>query len=94
MLMNNLDPAVAERPKNGLTRVWVAIADVDALVQKGSAIDRRAAQNTTSVYTAAKIYPMLPERLSTDLTSFGQDQDRLAVVAELVVSDEGAVRSA
>jgi exoribonuclease-2 len=86
--------SVAERPTNGLTRIWVAIADVDALVHKGSAIDRRAAQNTTSVYTAAKIYPMLPERLSTDLTSLGQDQDRLAVVAELVVSDEGAVSGA
>ena len=86
--------SVAERPKNGLTRVWVAIADVDALVHKGSAIDRRAAQNTTSVYTAAKLYPMLPERLSTDLTSLGQEEDRLAVVAELVVSDEGAVEGA
>jgi exoribonuclease-2 len=86
--------SVAERPKNGTTRIWVAIADVDALVHKDSAIDRRAAQNTTSVYTAAKIYPMLPERLSTDLTSLGQDEDRLAVVAELVVSDEGAVEGA
>jgi exoribonuclease-2 len=86
--------SVAERPKDGLTRIRVAIADVDALVHKGSAIDRRAEQNTTSVYTAAKIYPMLPERLSTDLTSLGQDEDRLAVVAELVVSDEGAVAGA
>jgi len=86
--------SVAERPKNGLTRIWVAIADVDALVPKGSAIDRRAAQNTTSVYTPAKIYPMLPERLSTDLTSLGQDEDRLAVVAGLVVSDEGALEDA
>ena len=86
--------SVAELPKNGLTRIWVAIADVDALVPKGGAIDRRAAQNTTSVYTAAKIYPMLPEQLSTDLTSLGQDEDRLAVVAELVVSDAGELEGA
>ena len=86
--------SVAERPQDGLTRIWVAIADVDALVPKGCAIDRRAAQNTTSVYTPAKIYPMLPERLSTDLTSLGPGEDRLAVVSELVVSDAGAVESA
>lgn len=86
--------SVAERPKDGRTRIWVAIADVDALVPKGGAIDRRAAKNTTSVYTATKIYPMLPERLSTDLTSLGQDEDRLAVVAELVVSDAGELDGA
>ena len=85
---------MAERPTNGSTRIWVAIADVDALVQKGSAIDRHAAQNTTSVYTAAKLYPMLPERLSTDLTSLVQDEDRLAVVVELVVADDGALDGA
>src|SRR5512134_1331381 len=81
--------SVAERLPNGSTRVRVAIADVDALVRKGSAIDRHAGQNTTSVYTAAKIYPMLPERLSSDLTSLVQDEDRLAVVIELVVAADG-----
>jgi exoribonuclease-2 len=86
--------SVAEAPANGMTRIWVAIADVDALVPRGTAIDRRAEQNTTSIYTAAKLYPMLPERLSTDLTSLRQDEDRLAVVAELVVSDAGRVERA
>ena len=69
----------------------VAIADVDALVKKDGAIDRHAARNTTSVYTAAKLYPMLPERLSNDWTSLVPDQDRLAVVVELCVGADGAL---
>ena len=74
-------------------RVLVAISDVDALVPAASAIDAHAAFNTTSVYTAAGIFPMLPERLSTDLTSLGQDEDRLAVVVDMTVADDGAVRT-
>lgn len=54
---------------NGAVRQWVAIADVDALVESGTPIDQHASTNTTSVYTSARIFPMLPERLSTDLTS-------------------------
>ena len=81
--------SVGELRGDGATLVRIAIADVDAIVTLGSAIDRHAAVNTTSVYTAARIYPMLPERLSTDLTSLGQDEDRLAVVAEFVVAPDG-----
>src|SRR5215471_3978145 len=64
--------SVAEPGANGAVKIFVAIADVDALVKPGSAIDNHARQNTTSVYTAAGVFPMLPERLSTDLTSLGE----------------------
>jgi exoribonuclease-2 len=83
--------SAAERRPDGSTTVRVAIADVDALVKKDTAIDRHAARNTTSVYTAAKVYPMLPERLSTDWTSLVQDEDRLALVVELVIAADGTL---
>ena len=83
--------SVAEPLAEGAVKILVAIADVDALVKKDSAIDGHAWTNTTSVYTAAEIFPMLPERLSTDLTSLGENQERLAVVLEMVIAADGAV---
>ena len=74
--------------------VLVAIADVDAVVAKGSPVDRHAAVNTTSVYTPAAIFPMLPERLSTDLTSLNDHEDRLAIVIELTVAADGTLAHA
>jgi exoribonuclease II len=73
---------------NGAVKILVAIADVDTLVKKDSPIDDCAQQNTTSVYTAARIFPMLPELLSTDLTSLNAHVDRLAMVTELVFDAE------
>jgi len=83
---------VAERLTAGGVKVLVAIADVDAIVKPGSPIDRHAGTNTTSVYTAAEIFPMLPERLSTDLTSLGEDSDRLALVIEMGVAADGSIQ--
>jgi len=82
---------VARRAERGPVRILVAIADVDALVKKDSAIDGHAWTNTTSVYTPAGIFPMLPEKLSTDFTSLGENDERLAVVTEMTISDEGEV---
>ena len=73
------------------TRLLLGIADVESMVAKGSAIDRRAAANTTSVYTGVEIFPMLPEELSTDLTSLLEAAERLVVVVELIVDAEGNV---
>lgn len=83
----------AEALAGGDTRLLVGIADVDSLVAKGSAIDEQAAANCTSVYTGVRTYPMLPEELSTDLTSLNAGQDRLAVVTEMVLAPDGTVRS-
>ncbi len=84
---------VAEDLGGGSVKVLVAIADVDAVAGKNSAIDRYARQNTTSVYTAAEIFPMLPEKLSTDLTSLNYDSDRLAVVIEMILTGDGSLHS-
>ena len=69
----------------------VAIADVDALVAEGLAARRHAALNTTSVYTPAIIFPMLPPELSTDRTSLNQDEDRAAMVVDMTIDDAGAI---
>jgi VacB/RNase II family 3'-5' exoribonuclease len=82
---------VSENLPDGSVKVLVAVADVDAMVKKDSAIDEHARQNTTSVYTAARIFPMLPEKLSTDLTSLNYASDRHALIVELVVGEEGTL---
>jgi VacB/RNase II family 3'-5' exoribonuclease len=83
---------VAEKLPDGRVRVLVAIADVDTLVKRSSPIDGHAKTNTTSVYTAAQIFPMLPTRLSTDLTSLNEGTERLALVIEMVVAADGSVQ--
>ncbi|HEX6088434.1 MAG TPA: RNB domain-containing ribonuclease [Thermoanaerobaculia bacterium] len=81
----------AEDRGDGDTRILIAVADVDALVRKDTPLDRRARHNTTSVYTAAKVFPMLPEKLSTDLTSLNEGEDRVAMVIDMTVNADGHV---
>ena len=89
----DLDQAeVAERVGAGI-RVLIAIADVDSDVPIESPIDKHAAAQTTTVYTGIRTFSMLPEQLSTDLTSLNQDVDRLAVVVDMEVATDGSLTS-
>lgn len=81
----------AEALPDGNVKIYVALADVDALVKPNTALDKHAHHNTCTVYTAAEIFPMLPERLSTNLTSLGFGADRLALVVEMQVNKDGAI---
>ncbi|MFL5467553.1 MAG: RNB domain-containing ribonuclease [Gemmatimonadaceae bacterium] len=80
---------VAERLSDDSIRVSIGVADVDALVPVGSAADDHAANNTTSVYTGVVTFPMLPERLSTNLSSLNEGEDRLAIVVQFDVDANG-----
>jgi exoribonuclease-2 len=82
---------VAEDLGGGRIKIMVGIADVDALVPKGTPVDDHAARETTSVYTGVHIFSMLPEDLSTDLTSLMENGDRACVVVEFVVDAQGSV---
>ena len=83
---------VAEALPAGKVKILVAIADVDSSIIDGSAIDQHARNNTTSVYTAAEIFPMLPEKISTDITSLNFNEDRLSIVTEMVVAADGSIK--
>lgn len=83
--------SVSQSLDGDAVKILVAIADVDALVRANSPIDEHARINTTSVYTVSRIFPMLPERLSTNLTSLPEGQLRLAVVVEMTVNPDGTL---
>jgi exoribonuclease-2 len=85
--------SVSEALPEGGVKILVAVADVDAVVRKGTPIDDHARTNTTSVYTAARIFPMLPERLSTDLTSLNPDANRIATVIEMAFDRDASLAS-
>ena len=84
---------VAERQSGGSIKIMIAIADVDAFVVRGTPIDRFAAKQTTTVYTGAGNFPMLPEQLSTRATSLLEGSDEAAMVVESIVSASGHVES-
>ena len=84
---------IAEAMDDGCIRLIVGVADVDSLVPKGSPLDEHAFANCTSVYTGVDVFPMLPIKLLTDLTSLNEDEDRLAIAIETVVNADGDVVS-
>ena len=84
---------VAERSSNGEVKVMIGIAEIDALVPKLTPIDQHAARETTTVYTGIQNFPMLPEELSTGITSLLENQDRLGIVIEFVVDSAGNLKS-
>jgi exoribonuclease-2 len=81
-----------ESGHGGEILVKVAIADVDMYVPNGSHADAHAHRNTTSVYTGIETYPMLPDRLSKNLSSLLAGEARVAVVVEFAVLPSGDVR--
>jgi VacB/RNase II family 3'-5' exoribonuclease len=83
---------VAEAVPGDNIQILVAIADVDSFIKDGSAIDEHARRNTTSVYTAAEIFPMLPEKVSTDVASLNFNEDRLSIVVEMVIGEDGSLQ--
>jgi exoribonuclease-2 len=83
--------SVSKDAGDGAIKILVAVADVDALVKQATPMDSHAAKNTTSVYTAGGMFPMLPERLSTDLTSLNPGVDRMSVVVEFTVGAGGSI---
>jgi len=84
---------VADGVSNGDVKILIGIADVDAFVPKQTPIDQHAARETTTVYTGIRNFPMLPEELSTGVTSLLEDVDRLSVVTEFMVAPDGNIKS-
>lgn len=89
----DLDQLTFAREENGVVIAYVAVADVDALVTMDTPLDMHAQINTTSIYTAGKIFPMLPEKLSTDLTSLNEKVERVAVIFEMAIDGDGHVQT-
>lgn len=79
-----------KKPKGGF-QLYVAIADVSHYVRKDSALDKEAARRGNSVYFPGKVVPMLPEALSNGLCSLNPKVDRLCLVAEMSISQEGKI---
>ncbi len=72
-------------------KLLVAIADVSHYVQINSELDKEAQKRSTSVYFPEQVIPMLPEILSNGLCSLNPQVDRLCMVCELLINEQGQV---
>jgi VacB/RNase II family 3'-5' exoribonuclease len=90
----DLDQIEMAEAVDGGTRLLVGIADVDHFVAPGSAIDQFAGNNTTSVYTGVRTFPMLPERLSFHLSSLLANEVRPAMIIETLIRADGSISDA
>ncbi len=89
----DFDDAVYCEPKGKGWRLLVAIADVSAYVYPDSALDNEARNRGNSVYFPENVIPMLPEILSNHLCSLNPDVDRLCMVCDLHITEEGKIKS-
>lgn len=87
----DFDDAVYCEKRRGGYRLFVAIADVANYVLPGSALDQEAYKRGTSVYFPQYVVPMLPEKLSNGLCSLNPEVDRLVMVCEMTISDQGRI---
>ena len=89
----DFDDAVYCEKRRGGYRLFVAIADVANYVQPGLPLDQEAYKRGTSVYFPQYVVPMLPEKLSNGLCSLNPEVDRLVMVCEMNISDQGRIGS-
>jgi exoribonuclease-2 len=87
----DMDQIEYVRAEPGGVRLYVGIANVALLVGQGSALDKAARHNTTSIYTGVRTFPMFPKELSENMTSLLNGQKRLAIVVEMLITSEGKV---
>ncbi|MXW54111.1 MAG: VacB/RNase II family 3'-5' exoribonuclease [Gammaproteobacteria bacterium] len=87
------DAVLANLEKQGIWRLWVAIADVAHYVKPGDPLDARAQARGNSVYLSDRVVPMLPHELSSGICSLRPNEDRLVIVCDMSITQDGVVRS-